>query len=65
MNEQLRNLYLESEANEQPREYEVELQQDVMTLKATQTSQGGQAAQSFTYRRVGQGSISPQKRGEQ
>ena len=65
MNEQLRNLYLESEANEQPREYEVELQQDVMTLKARQTTQGGQAAQSFTYRRIGQGSISPQKRGEQ
>ena len=65
MNEQLRNLYLESEANEQPREYEVELQQDVMTLKGKQSGQGDQAAQSCTYRRVGQGSISPQKRGEQ
>lgn len=65
MNEQLQNLYLESEANEQPREYEIELQQDVLTLKPKQGNQGGQASESYTYRRSAPGSISPEKRGEQ
>lgn len=41
MNEQLNNLYLESEANEDPREYEVELQRDTLILSAKEGSQGG------------------------
>src|SRR5690606_24716829 len=32
MNEQLRNLYLESHVSKQPREYNLDLKQDVMTL---------------------------------
>jgi|SRR5688500_16829645 len=64
MNEQLQNLYLESETNEQPREYEMDLQQDILTLKP-KGNQGGQANASYTYRRATPGSISPQKRGEQ
>ena len=65
MNEQLQNLYLESETNAQPREYEIELQQDVLILEPKQGNQGGQASASYTYRRVTPGSISPEKRGEQ
>lgn len=64
MNEQLRNLYFESEANGQPREYEMQLQQDMLTLKPKQGGQGGDTNTSYTYRRVGPGSISPEKRGE-
>ena len=39
MNEQLNNLYLESEANEDAREYEVELQRDTLILSAKEGSQ--------------------------
>ena len=56
MNEQLRNLYLESEINGNPREYEVDIKQDVMTLVAKQG--GGQ----HVYRRVGAGSTQPADR---
>ena len=62
MNEQLRNLYLESEATEQPREYEISLQQDALTLKPRQP-QAGQDAASYTYRRVGPASVPPDKAG--
>jgi hypothetical protein len=34
MNEQLKNLYLESEANEKPREYEIEVSQDTLILSS-------------------------------
>lgn len=44
MNEQLRNLYFESEANEQPREYEVQLQGDTLILSA---KEGGTAPQTY------------------
>ena len=44
MNEQLRNLYFESEANEQPREYEVQLQGDTLILSA---KEGGAAPQTY------------------
>ena len=50
MNEQLRNLYLESEANGQPREFEIDLQQNRMTLKPKSANQGGDQTQ--TYRRI-------------
>ena len=66
MNEQLRNLYLESEANEQPREFEITLQGDILTLtpkKANAADRGDTT--SYTYRRVGEGSISEEKRGKQ
>lgn len=39
MNEQLRNLYLESEANEDPREFEVELRRDTLILTARDEQQ--------------------------
>ena len=39
MNEQLQNLYLESEANEKPREYEVKLNRDTLILTAKDGSQ--------------------------
>src|SRR5688500_14323031 len=63
MNEQLRNLYLESEANEKRREYVVDMTEDVMKLKPKQ-AEPGQGNETYTYRRVGSPSISPQKRGE-
>lgn len=34
MNEQLKNLYLESEANEKPREYEIQVSQDTLILSS-------------------------------
>ncbi len=34
MNEQLKNLYLESEANEKPREYEIKVSQDTLILSS-------------------------------
>ena len=54
MNEQLRNLYLESEANGQPREFEVELQQNRMTLKPKSDNQAANRAgdQTQTYRKI-------------
>ena len=51
MNEQLRNLYLESEADEEPREYEIDLQQDRLTLKPREAEQG-RSESSLTYKRV-------------
>lgn len=51
MNEQLRNLYLESEADEEPREYEIDLQQDRLTLKPREAEQG-RSESSLTYERV-------------
>lgn len=50
MNEQLRNLYLESEANGQPREFEIDLQRNRMTLKPKSADQAG--AQTQTYRKI-------------
>lgn len=44
MNEQLGNLYFESEANEQPREYEVQLQGDTLILSA---KEGDSASQTY------------------
>ena len=38
MNEQLRNLYLESGADEEPREYEVQLSPDTLILSAKEDS---------------------------
>ena len=63
MNEQLRNLYLESAANKTAIEYEISANQDVMTLKPKLSAAG--ASDSLSYRRIGSGSISPEKRGEQ
>lgn len=58
MNEQLRHLYLESELGETPREYEVGVREDVMTLKPRE---GGE---EYVYRRVGDGSVQPAERLE-
>lgn len=58
MNEQLRSLYLESEINETPREYELELREDAMTLKAKQGSE------ELVYRRVAAGAVQPTERIE-
>lgn len=44
MNEQLGNLYFESEANDQPREYEVQLQGDTLILSA---KEGDSASQTY------------------
>ena len=65
MNEQLRNLYLESETNERPREYEFEINENTMTLKPKNPQNGEQGKASYTYRRIGQPSISPEKAGKQ
>ena len=59
MNEQLTNLYLESEMNEEPREYEVSISGNQMRLKPNQ-SQGQGQDQSAVYRRIGSGA-SPQR----
>lgn len=53
MNEQLQNLYLESEAGDQPREYEITMKQGVLTLTPRDGPPNGGAA-SYTYRRVSQ-----------
>lgn len=58
MNEQLSNLYLESELNETPREFEVRLQSDTMTLKPNDSRQN---STTYTYHRVGRASIPPDK----
>lgn len=65
MNEQLGNLYLESETNEQPREYEIQVNENTMTLKPKNPQNGETGKNSFTYRRIGRPSISPEKAGEQ
>ena len=49
MNEQLRNLYLESETNKTPREFEIELQDDRMVLSAKQSNQA--TGTQYIYRR--------------
>lgn len=59
MNEQLKNLYLQSEVNEQTREYEVQTNEEVMTLKPNQTQQQA-GEQTATYRRIGS-RTSPQR----
>jgi hypothetical protein len=55
MNEQLHNLYLESEANEEPREFEIDLRGDTLTLKPKSGNQpsGNQAGEpTQRYRKV-------------
>ena len=56
MNEQLRNLYLESEANAEPREFEIDLQGSTMTLKPTkpgnQAGENRAGTQPKRYRKV-------------
>ncbi|MEX1240972.1 MAG: hypothetical protein WEB30_14705 [Cyclobacteriaceae bacterium] len=49
MNEQLRNIYLESEANESPLEYEVQLNGDTLILSSKEPSQG-EAEQVYVKR---------------
>lgn len=51
MNEQLRNLYLESEADNVPREYEMDLQQNRLTLKPRE-AEAGRDNSSLTYQRI-------------
>lgn len=50
MNEQLRNLYLDSESNAQAREFEIDLQDNRMTLKPKSGNQSGDQAE--TYRKI-------------
>jgi hypothetical protein len=50
MNEQLENLYLESETNAQPQEYEVTLKSGTMTLTAKQ-KQNGKPNLKYFYRK--------------
>ena len=64
MNEQLGNLYLESETNERPREYEIQVNENTMTLKPKDPQNGEDGKTSFTYRRLGPPSISAEKAGE-
>lgn len=47
MNEQLNNLYLESEINANPREFEIKFDETKMTLKPKQGNQ------TMTFRRIG------------
>ena len=51
MNEQLNNLYLESEANEEPREYEIQFEENTMTLRPNQPGDQ-QGNQTMTFRRI-------------
>jgi hypothetical protein len=51
MNEQLRNLYLESEINEKPREYEIEIKRDTMILSLRQNNQQAGEAKYIYLRR--------------
>lgn len=60
MNEQLKNLYLESEANERPQEFEVDVQGDQMTLTPRDPASGQENVQ-YVYRRAGPASIPPDK----
>lgn len=62
MNEQLTNLYLESEMNGQPKEYELSMNGDEMTLKPTLAQSQSQnqtppqsGEEAVTYRRIGSG----------
>lgn len=50
MNEQLGNLYLESVANTQPREFEIDIQHNTMTLKPKSDNRSGDQIQ--TYRKM-------------
>lgn len=57
MNEQLKNLYLESESNERPREFEINVEGDMLTLTPRENQNQPQDQRgSFTYRRVGSSS---------
>lgn len=47
MNEQLGNLYLESVANARPREFEIDIQQNTMTLKPKSDNQSGDQTQAY------------------
>jgi hypothetical protein len=62
MNEQLNNLYLESEANENPREFELDLKSDTLTLNPKSGS--GQRSTRYIYRRIGRASLPPDKSSE-
>lgn len=62
MNEQLNNLYLESEANETPREFELDLESRELTLKPRDAQENG--ARAYVYRRVGEASVPPDKSAE-
>lgn len=55
MNEQLSNLYLESELNEEPREYEMSIDGNTMTMKPSQAS-SSTGGETVTYRKLGSGS---------
>lgn len=55
MNEQLTNLYLESELNEEPREYEMSTDGNTMTMKPKEAASSAGAA-TVTYRKIGPGS---------
>lgn len=50
MNEQLNNLYLESEANEKAREYEVKIQGDTLMLSSKEGSQQGGSGEQIYVR---------------
>lgn len=52
MNEQLANLYLESELNEDAKEYEISFEGNLMRMKPNQTA-GDSAGGAITYRKVG------------
>lgn len=60
MNEQLKNLYLENEADERPQEFEVDVQGDQMTLTPRDPASGQENVQ-YVYRRAGPASIPPDK----
>lgn len=61
MNEQLNNLYLESEANEEPREFELQLESETMRLTPRETNAQQSAGGGFVYRRIGPASVPPDK----
>jgi hypothetical protein len=50
MNEQLQNIYLESEANEKPREYEIKLKRDTLILSAKEGAQSGNDGSVYVRR---------------
>ncbi len=60
MNEQLTNIYLESDLEGNPREYDLELQERQMTLTPMDESPG-QEALHYAYRRIGPAYVAPGK----
>jgi|SRR5690606_1913709 hypothetical protein len=60
MNEQLQNIYLESEATMRPREFELEVQGDQITLTPRDGESEGRSTR-YVYRRAGPASIPPDK----